>query len=183
MSAYTVCTVVISTVSRIFQTHGIFFVLYFLLNVIDLATVLIKRRLLKTTSGKSFEKIVFKKILCWLMLAVAFGISVVFIQIGKVINADLGVSSLLGWFVLGSLMLNDLRYFLQNLLDCGVQIPGILRKTLVLAEKALDEPVQYDGTIYIDGDLSFDVVLDEDLADLSAQDSVVLKVSNEVVET
>lgn len=176
MTVYAVGAAVLSAIHYAFHAHGILFVLYFAMNLIDLASALIKRHLLKNSSEKTFEKIAFKKLLYWMMLAVSFGISAVFIEIGKEIGADLGVSALLGWFVLGSLMLNDLRSFLQNLLDCGVRVPTILRRTLTLAEKALDEEVNYDGTLTVSRDGAFDVEFEGSVRDAITQESVLLKV-------
>lgn len=179
MTVYAVGAAVLSAIHYAFNAHGILFVLYFLLNLMDLFSAVIRRHLLNDSGNKVFEKIVFKKVLYWMMLAVSFGISVVFIEIGKEIGADLGVSALLGWFVLGSLMLNDLRSFLQNLVDCGVRVPTILRHALTLAEKALDEEVHYDGTLTVGKDGAFDVEFEGSVRDAITQEAVFLKVTIE----
>lgn len=49
------------------------------------------------------------------MIMVAFGASAVFIEIGKTIGVDLQVTTLLGWFVLASLLINEIRSILEIL--------------------------------------------------------------------
>ena len=57
------------------------------------------------------------------MIMVAFGASAVFIEIGKTIGVDLQVTTLLGWFVLASLLINeikiDLGKFCRSWIKCA----------------------------------------------------------------
>ena len=43
------------------------------------------------------------------MIMVGFGASAIFIEIGVVIGVDLQITTLLGWFVLASLLINEIR--------------------------------------------------------------------------
>lgn len=51
---------------------------------------------------------VLKKLGYWIVIVVAFGASAVFIEIGLAIGIDLGITTLLGWFVLASLIINEI---------------------------------------------------------------------------
>ena len=62
----------------------------------------------KENSVKGWKGVL-KKLGYWLMIMVAFGASAVFIEIGKTIGVDLQVTTLLGWFVLASLLINEIR--------------------------------------------------------------------------
>ncbi len=70
---------------------------------------------------------------------VAFGASAIFIEIGNAIGIDLGVTTLLGWFVLASLLVNELRSILENFVEAGYNVPAILVKGLEVAEKMVNK--------------------------------------------
>ena len=73
------------------------------------------------------------------MIMVAFGASAVFIEIGKAIGIDLGVTTLLGWFVLASLIINEIRSILENFVEAGYNVPTILVKGLEVADKVVNQ--------------------------------------------
>lgn len=73
------------------------------------------------------------------MIMVAFGASAIFIEIGKTIGFDLGVTTLLGWFVLASLLVNEIRSIIENFVEAGFNVPTILIKGLEVADKAVNK--------------------------------------------
>ena len=73
------------------------------------------------------------------MIMVAFGASAVFIEIGKAIGVDLGITTLLGWFVLASLIINEIRSILENFVEAGYNVPTILVKGLEVADKVVNK--------------------------------------------
>lgn len=88
---------------------------------------------------------VLKKLGYWLMIMVAFGASAIFIEIGKAIGVDLGITTLLGWFVLASLLINELRSILENFVEAGFNVPIILIKGLEVADKAVNKDGDSEG--------------------------------------
>ena len=81
---------------------------------------------------------VLKKLGYWLMIIVAFAIAAGLIEIGKVINIDLGITTLLGWFVLASLIVNEARSILENFVEAGYDVPTVLTKGLQVADQKLN---------------------------------------------
>lgn len=73
------------------------------------------------------------------MIMVAFGASAVFIEIGKAIGIDLGITTLLGWFVLASLIINEIRSILENFVEAGYNVPKILVNGLEVADKVVNK--------------------------------------------
>lgn len=73
------------------------------------------------------------------MVMVSFLASVLFIEIGNTLGIDLGITTLLGWFVLASLTINELRSIIENLVETGYNIPNILTKGLEVADKIINE--------------------------------------------
>ena len=92
----------------------------------------------KENSVKGWKGVL-KKIGYWLMIMVAFGASAVFIEIGEAIGIDLGVTTLLGWFVLASLIINEIRSILENFVEAGYNVPSILVKGLAVADKVVNQ--------------------------------------------
>lgn len=175
----------ITLISYFLGKHWYLFAAFLLLNVVDWITGMMKSRLAhKENSVKGLNGII-KKLGYWIMVGLGFFMSSVFIELGEVIGVNLQVTLLLGWFVLASLIVNELRSIFENLVEAGYELPAVLTKGLEVAEKALDDEDKDgegpDGTLYIDTTdenvdnyhLNFDTPLDK----LPDQDYVVLKVN------
>ena len=129
---------VIAVLSYVLGEHWFLFVAFILLNVADWITGWMKSRLAgKENSVKGLQGVL-KKLGYWLMVLVAFGAGAVFIEIGDSIGVDLGVTTLLGWFVLASLIINEIRSILENFVEAGFKVPAILVSGLKVADKIVN---------------------------------------------
>lgn len=129
---------VIAVLSYVLGEHWFLFVAFILLNVADWITGWMKSRLAgKENSAKGWQGVL-KKLGYWLMVLVAFGAGAVFIEIGDSIGVDLGVTTLLGWFVLASLIINEIRSILENFVEAGFKVPAILVSGLKVADKIVN---------------------------------------------
>jgi phage-related holin len=125
--------------SYLLGQHWILFVFFLALNIGDFLTRWIAARITGTENSKAGWIGVLKKIGYWVMIALGFGMSVIFIEIGAVIGVDLHVTAYLGWFVLATLTINEIRSILENLVDAyGDKVPAILVKGLQIANKSID---------------------------------------------
>ena len=129
----------VAVLSYILGEHWFLFVLFLLLNAIDWGTGWMKSRINNVENSKAGLKGVLKKLGYWLMIMVAFGASAAFVEVGKIINLDLGVTTLLGWFVLASLLVNEARSICENLVEIGVNVPTILVKGLQAANRVVNQ--------------------------------------------
>lgn len=130
---------IVAILSYILGEHWILFVAFLLLNVADWITGWMKSRINKKENSVAGWKGVLKKLGYWLMVAVAFGASAVFIEIGRTIGINLGVTTLLGWFVLASLLINEIRSIIENFVEAGFNVPKILTKGLEVADKIVNQ--------------------------------------------
>lgn len=130
---------IVAVLSYILGEHWVLFVAFLLLNVADWITGWMKSRIKKKENSVAGWKGVLKKLGYWLMVAVAFGASAVFIEIGRTIEIDLGVTTLLGWFVLASLLINEIRSIIENFVEAGFNVPKILTKGLEVADKIVNQ--------------------------------------------
>lgn len=130
---------IVAVLSYILGDHWILFLAFLLLNVGDWLTGWMKSRLAGKENSTAGWKGVLKKLGYWLMIMVAFGASAVFIEIGKVIGIDLGITTLLGWFVLASLIINEIRSILENFVEAGYNVPAILMNGLKVADKVVNQ--------------------------------------------
>lgn len=125
--------------SYLLGQHWILFVFFLALNIGDFLTRWIAARITGTENSKAGWIGVLKKIGYWVMIVLGFGMSVIFIEIGAVIGVDLHVTAYLGWFVLATLTINEIRSILENLVDAyGDKVPAILVKGLQIANKSID---------------------------------------------
>ena len=135
---------VIAVLSYIFGEHWLLFALFLAFNSVDWLTGWANSRLAHKESSSAGWKGVLKKLGYWLMIAVAFGASAVFVEIGATLGINLEITVLLGWFVLASLIVNELRSILENFVEMGFDVPRILVKGLEVADKAINQPGQDD---------------------------------------
>ena len=130
---------IVACLTMVFGEHWILFAGFLLFNVIDFVTGVMKSKLAnKENSVKGWQGVL-KKLGYWIMILLAFVMSTLFIEVGKVINVDLGVTTLLGWFVLASLAINEIRSILENLVEAGYNVPNVLVKGLEVADKVVNQ--------------------------------------------
>ena len=129
---------IIAILTMVFGEHWFIFALFLLLNVADWLTGWMKSRINGIENSMAGWKGVLKKLGYWLMIIVAFAIAAGLIEIGKVINIDLGITTLLGWFVLASLIVNEARSILENFVEAGYEVPAVLTKGLQVADQKLN---------------------------------------------
>lgn len=135
---------VVAILSCILGEHWLLFVAFLALNVADWLTGWMKSRLAGKENSTAGWKGVLKKLGYWLMIMVAFGASAVFIEIGVAIGIDLGITTMLGWFVLASLIVNEIRSILENFVEAGYDVPAILVKGLKVADKVINNDESED---------------------------------------
>ena len=132
-------TGVVAVLSYLLGPHWILFALFLGLNVADWLTGWMKSRIAHKESSSAGWKGVLKKLGYWIMIVVAFGASTAFIEIGDTIGIDLGITTLLGWFVLASLLVNEIRSILENFVEMGYKVPKILVNGLEVADKKINQ--------------------------------------------
>lgn len=170
----------VGILSMAFGKHWYLFAFFLFFNVCDFITGWIKYRSNRTGSSTKGLSGIIKKFGYWVMIAISFGMSAFFIEIGKVLHINLEITKLLGYFVLGSLIINEIRSNLENLVEAGYQLPSILVKSLEVADKAINK---YDGSldIYSDSNEDKDIYhlnLDIPLEDLQGdKDEIRLKIN------
>ena len=130
---------IVTFLTMILGEHWILFVLFLLFNVIDFITGWMKARMTKKENSIKGFKGVIKKLGYWLIILVSFSTSVLFIEIGEVLKIDLSITTMLGWFVLASLAINEIRSIIENIVECGYKVPQILIKGLDIANKAINK--------------------------------------------
>ena len=136
---------IVAVLSYIFGEHWILFALFLVFNLADWITGWMKSRIAHKENSKAGWKGVLKKLGYWIMIAVAFGASAVFVEIGKTIGVDLGITTLLGWFVLASLLVNEIRSICENFVEAVYNVPQILIRGLEVADKAINKESDTDS--------------------------------------
>ena len=130
---------IVAVLSYILGEHWWLFLAFALLNIADWLSGWMKSRIAGKENSAAGWKGVLKKLGYWLMVMVAFGASAIFIEIGEVIGIDLKITTLLGWFVLASLIINEIRSIIENFVEAGFNVPLVLIKGLEVADKAINK--------------------------------------------
>lgn len=129
---------VIAFLTLIFGEHWALFALFLLFNIIDWLTGWMKSYIARKENSVRGWKGVLKKLGYWMMILVAFSASYVFIDIGNTLGINLGITTLLGWFVLASLIVNEIRSIVENFVEAGFNVPEVLTKGLEVANKVIN---------------------------------------------
>ncbi len=131
--------IIATIVSSFIGDSSNLFAIFLLFNVADLITGWLKSRINHQENSHKGLLGVLKKLGYWIMILIAFVASSLFIQIGETLGFDLKITTLLGWFVLASLAINELRSILENLVEAGYYVPSILTKGLEVANNMLNK--------------------------------------------
>lgn len=134
-------SVVVTILGYFLGPHWFLFVTYLVLNLFDYLTGSMRSRINKTSSSEKGAIGIMKKLMYWIMIALAFGLSVVFIHIGGLIGVNLEFTSLVGYLTLATLIVNEFRSIMENLIEAGCKVPKILVKGLEVANKTLEDKV------------------------------------------
>ena len=112
---------------------------YLLCNVLDWGTGWYKAYKKKEESSGVGLKGILKKVGYWVIILVAFLMPEIFIGLGKdILGVNLDFLMLFGWFTLACLLVNEIRSILENLVECGYNVPAFLVKGLAVTEKLLE---------------------------------------------
>lgn len=143
---YNLCVgAVVTVLTAIFGIYWYIFAAYLLLNIFDWLTGWYKSRKLKQESSKVGLKGIVKKLGYWVIIAVAFIVSGVFVHMGTdLLHVDLQFLTMIGWFTVACLLVNEIRSILENLVECGYNVPNVLVKGLAVADKLINKEADDD---------------------------------------
>ncbi|PXV87376.1 toxin secretion/phage lysis holin [Lachnotalea glycerini] len=109
-------------------------------NIIDYTTGFIKAKYyLKNESSAVGAKGIFKKVWYWVVICIAFFVSIVFKDMGNMVGIDLGFVVLFGYFTLATYLINELRSILENVVAMGANVPTFLIKGLDIVNKKVED--------------------------------------------
>ena len=141
----TLVGMVVTILTAIFGTYWYVFLGYLLCNILDYATGWAKARKLKKESSQIGLVGILKKLGYWIIILVAFLIPGLFIHLGQdLLGINLGFMALLGWFTLATLLINEIRSILENLVECGCDVPEFLIKGLAVTQKLINAGIDMD---------------------------------------
>lgn len=129
---------VVTILTAIFGVYWYIFATFAALNVIDWITGWIKANKKREESSKVGLKGALKKVGYWAIILVAFLIADVFVRLGNDLLAiDLAFLTMIGWFTLAMLLVNEARSILENMVEMGYNVPDFLIKGLAITEKMM----------------------------------------------
>lgn len=137
---------IFTTITTILGVEWFFFAGYLMLNILDYLTGTIKSKLNKTESSSKGLIGIIKKLCYWILIALAFLISFLLMQIGKKLNINIDFIMFFGWFTLACLIINEARSILENLIEIGINVPSFLVKGLEVYSKLIDNKINLSTT-------------------------------------
>ncbi len=129
---------VVAVFSAIFGVYWYLFAGYLMLNILDWGTGWYKAWKKKQESSYVGMKGIMKKTGYWVIILVAFLVPALFIHLGQdLLGVNLDFLTLLGWFTLAALLVNEVRSILENLVECGYNVPDFLIRGLAITEELI----------------------------------------------
>lgn len=134
---------VVSIMTAIFGIYWYIFAAYMIFNVMDWLTGWYRSRKKKRESSSAGLRGIIKKLGYWVMIAVAFLMSDVFVHLGNdLLHINLDFLLMIGWFTLACLMVNEVRSILENLVECGYEVPAVLINGLKVADEMINKEAE-----------------------------------------
>ena len=128
----------VAVFTALFGVYWYLFAGYLALNVIDWLTGWYKARKLGKESSAVGWRGAAKKVGYWVIILVAFLMPTLFVHLGQdMLGVNLQFLMLFGWFTLAALLVNEIRSILENLVECGYNVPDFLIKGLAVTEKLI----------------------------------------------
>ncbi len=135
----------VSIMTAIFGIYWYIFAAYLVFNIMDWLTGWYRSRKKKKESSSAGLRGIIKKLGYWVMIAVAFLVSDVFVHLGNdILHINLDFLMMVGWFTLACLMVNEVRSILENLVECGYEVPAVLVNGLRVADEMINK--ESEGT-------------------------------------
>lgn len=145
----TVAGFAVTILTAVFGIYWYIFAAYMILNVFDWLTGWYKSRRKKQESSAVGLKGIVKKLGYWVIIAVAFLVSSVLVTLLKdVLHMDMGFLMMLGWFTVACLMVNEARSIVENLVECGYNVPAVLVNGLAVTQKMLNKQTKTEEEKY-----------------------------------
>ena len=142
----TLVGIIITTATALLGAYWYLFAGYLLFNILDWLTGWYKARVMHQESSKIGLAGIIKKVGYWIIILVAFLLPEMFVNLGRdLLGLDMSFLILFGWFTLATLLVNEIRSILENLLQCGYQVPEYLIRGLALAEKMMNSKTNMLG--------------------------------------
>lgn len=146
---------IVVVATYIFGEHWVLFAAFLVLNILDYITGVIKSKIKSTESSSAGLKGILKKFSYWICITIGFGMVPILNELGSIMGADLSsFSPVFGWYLLAVFAINEVRSVLENLVECGVAVPGVLIKGMAVTQKLIE--AQEKLVAVIDGDLEID---------------------------
>lgn len=128
----------VTVLTAIFGTYWYIFAAYLLLNIFDWLTGWWKSRQKHEESSKVGLKGAIKKLGYWVIILVAFVVADIFVAVGHdLLGVDLAFLTMIGWFTIAMLLVNEARSILENLVEMNYKVPDFLIKGLAITEKMM----------------------------------------------
>lgn len=129
----------VTIAAAILGEHWYLFAAFLALNVVDWLTGWYKANKQGVESSKVGLKGALKKLGYWAVVAVAFELAGCLQALCvDMLGLQLDWLLLLGWWVLASLIVNEARSILENLVEMGYDVPGFLVKGLAVTQKLIE---------------------------------------------
>lgn len=131
----------VALLTAVFGKYWFLFLGFAVLTVTDYITGYLKAKMRNEYSSRKGREGVYKKFGNFVTIALAFFASYIIRQIGEVINIDLSITMMFGWYTLAVFIVNETDSIIENLVQMNVNVPPFLVKGFELCSNAINKVV------------------------------------------
>lgn len=132
----------VTILSSVFGPAWFLFIGLLFMNIIDWLSGWYCAYINNEESSKIGAKGIVKKVWYWIVILIAFYIGFSFEKMGNIIGVQLSFMNFLGYFVLSSYIVNEIRSILENTVKIGVQLPDFLIKGLNICDDIIKDSAE-----------------------------------------
>lgn len=129
---------IIGSMTLFFGEYWFLFAGLLICNVCDWLTGNYKAKRKHISSSVEGAAGIMKKVSYWIVIAIAFYVSMTFERMGVMLGLNLSFMEAFGWMTLATYLVNEIRSIIENLVESGVEVPEFLIKGLAVTKKLMD---------------------------------------------
>lgn len=128
--------------AAVFGKYWFLFAGFLIFNVVDWLTGWYASYLNHEESSRTGLKGILKKVAYWIVIGISFYIGNSFENMGNLMGIQLSFMNFVGWFVLASFLVNELRSVLENIVKINADaVPEFLIRGLKVTDELINERV------------------------------------------
>lgn len=130
--------IIVAFLSSVFGPAWFLFMGFLIMNIVDWLSGWYCAYMRNEESSKIGARGIVKKVAYWIVIGISFYMGFSFEKMGDILGIKLQFMNCLGYFVLSSYIVNEIRSILENSVKIGIVLPEFLIKGLEICSDIIE---------------------------------------------